>query len=187
MKRYLPIASAVFLASGCLVACGAAPGATMHGAATAAVANATRLEVAVRPEIRAAAYATQAVVTPYTAADVDHLTIEVLDPQGNTQASVTVPQAQIGQVVTLTNLAPNTTYTLLCQAFDASGDLISVDSQSQMALAVGNDDVLAPITLTVQLQNVVFSGVATGAISVADGTVLPPDQPVAITILTALP
>lgn len=189
MKKPLLVTTVILVSSAGLAACGRAPSAPSRPGIQAApsAAFARDLSVAVRLEIRAAGIRTQAVVTPYTGADVDHLVIAVMDPQGNTQASLTVPQAQIGRVLTLTNLAPDTTYTIACRAYDASGDLVSVDAQSQTTLAVGNDDVLAPITLDVQLQDKVFNGVATGAISVADGTVLPPDQPVAITVLVPSP
>ncbi len=188
MKRQIWIAASVLVSSAALAACGAAPAALSHAGPAVAQASARHaLSVAVRPEIKTAGYRTQEVVTPYTAADVDHVTLTVTDAAGNENASTTVPQAEIGQVVTLTNLAPNTTYTVLCQAFDAEGNLISVDAQSQTTLTVGDDDVLAPVTLTVQLQDVVFSGVATGGINVVDGTVLPPSGPVAITVLAPSP
>ena len=188
MKRQIWLAASVLLGSTTLAACGAAPAAMSHAGPAVAQASAQRsLSVAVRPEIKTAGYRTQEVVTPYTAADVDHVTLTVTDASGNVTASATVPQAEIGQVVTLTNLAPNTTYTILCQAFDVDGNQISVDAQSQTTVTVADDDVLAPITLTVQLQDVVFSGVATGTINVVDGTVLPPSGPVTISVIAPVP
>jgi hypothetical protein len=142
-------------------------------------------EIAVLPQVSEAGYATQAVVTPYSQASINHLTLRlfkvvagaeapVLDANGN-PLSRDLSGAQLGNPVTFSNLAPNSTYRVRAAAYKApgtsAGDLIStVDSSSYVDIPLVNDDRPPLAVLRVKLVDVLFSGQASASgIQVVNG------------------
>lgn len=164
--------------SGALSACVSLPG-LGHSSA----------EIQVLPSVAGAGYAMQAVVAPYTAASINHLTLRlsklanggetpVVDGNG-TQLSRDLSQAQLGSApVAFSNLDPNTTYRVRAAAYKApgtaAGDLISTsDSASFVDIPLTNDDRPPVVVLRVRLIDVLFSGQASASgVQVVNGGIV---------------
>jgi hypothetical protein len=171
IRSYIPFLLAVSLLAGL-------SGCSVSGLSSAPKGSETKLSVT--PEVQAGGYAAQAVVSPYTANDVNHLVLTlstVNGPQVTPVASADVPKADLGQSLVFAKLKPSTTYRIAAKAYKAAGtaigDLISVDASSSIDLSTGNHDSHA-VTIPVQLVDRAFSGgVLTPGVSVTDGAFLP--------------
>ena len=137
-------------------------------------------KVTITPRLLAGGYAAQAVVSPYTANDVNHLVLTlstVNGPQVTPVASADVPKADLGQSLVFAKLKPQTTYRITAQAYKAAGtaagNLISKDASSSVDLSTGYQDSHA-VTIPVQLVATAFSGTTfTPGVSVTDGAFIP--------------
>jgi hypothetical protein len=104
-------------------------------------------------------------------ADIHHLQVTLLrvDGQGaeTSKGDVDVPNAQLQSAITFGNLAHNTTYWVLAEAYNAATESaatkISVDADSRTKIEVLTDDQLQAGSLKVQLVPVEFSGEATSS------------------------
>ncbi|MNX97537.1 hypothetical protein D3C86_1299080 [compost metagenome] len=135
-------------------------------------------EIALRvtPRFLSAGYAAQAVVTPYTAADVNHLLLSLHTLQANvaipvkdalgTPITLDVPKADLDKAVVFSRLRPDTTYRVTAQAYKAAGtaasDLISTtDGTSYADVTVSRNDERPAIALSVKLIDRIFNATAT--------------------------
>lgn len=129
----------------------------------------------VSPRFQPAGYAAQAVVSPYAAADVNHLVLSLHTVSGgiatpvkdaqNVAVTKDVPNADLGKDVVFAKLKPDTTYRLMAQAYKAAGtaagNLISTsDAASYVDVAVGRND-RPTIALSVKLIDKPFSASTT--------------------------
>jgi streptogramin lyase len=124
----------------------------------------------------------QALVMPYTAASIHHVTltaykldgsteIPLLNSQGNPLV-VTISQAQLDADVTLSKLWLNTTYRIKAKAYAdaAETQLISSGGASdQIDVAVTNSEAPSVARIKVTLIDRIFDGTATGGVSVKPG------------------
>ncbi|MNL00291.1 Serine/threonine-protein kinase PknD [compost metagenome] len=155
MKTSLPTLLAVALLAGCSPATLSLD--PMSSDAT--------LEVS--PRIQAGGYAAQALVSPYTGADVNHLMLTLYTVAGSTETQVAtsdVPQADLGKSIVFGKLRPDLKYRIKAKAYKATGtaaaDLISLDASSSVDVVVGREDRHA-IALTVRLIDRLFSASST--------------------------
>ena len=124
----------------------------------------------------------QALVTPYTAASIDHVTLTAFKLDGSTEIPllnaqgqplvVTIPQAQLDADVTLSKLWPKTTYRIKARAYadEAETQLISSGGVSdQIDVAVTDSEAPSVARIKVTLIDRVFDGTATGGVSVKPG------------------
>jgi hypothetical protein len=105
-------------------------------------------------------------VNELTSADINHLVVTLkLKTGGTSKGTVDVPKADLAKSITLGNLAHNTTYTVLAEAYRSAGttDKISDDADSSVDIVVAQDDALGTKQLKVQLIPVTFSGQATSS------------------------
>jgi len=130
----------------------------------------------VSPRFQEGGYATQALVTPYTGADVNHLVLSLHTVAGSTETLVAtsdVPQADLGKSIVFGKLRPDLTYRIKAKAYKAAGtapaDLISLDASSSVDVVVGREDRHA-IALTVRLIDRPFNASTTiPGVTVTDG------------------
>lgn len=127
-------------------------------------------------------YRTQAEVKPYKAADVKTIVVSLyfadsdqLVVNGAATASIQLGTGEFGRTLTFANLRHDTTYrikgfaykgSVCCSAFN----LISKDSH--VDVAVGTDDRPALASLTIALQDTLFSGEASTSLSLTEGDVI---------------
>lgn len=148
------------------------------------------VNVTVRAAIQApaAGYRTQGALPTYyySLASINHLVLRVVsvDEQGsehevlagNAPLVVDMPRAYLDQPVRLSKLHARTKYRIKASAYKAAGtdaaDLISTeDGNCYVEFTVGTTPVVGDQVVPVKLKNVDFSGVATGSVSVTDGSV----------------
>lgn len=118
----------------------------------------------VTPRIQAGGYATQAEVSPYSGADVNHLVLTLHTVAGGTEtpvATADLPKADLGKSIVFGKLRHDLTYRIQAKAYKAAGtapaDLISVDASSSVDVVVGRENTHA-VSLSVQLIDRSFSG-----------------------------
>lgn len=137
------------------------------------------------PSVLAGGFKTQAIVTPLTSADIDHVVLSiftlsggfetpVLGPDGQPLQAI-VPASELNDPVEFSELAFETTYRVRSSAYSASAsaavDKISDDGGSYVDIHVANDDRPVLSMIPCQLNDVWFDGVASGTIDVIPGTV----------------
>jgi hypothetical protein len=146
-------------------------GTTTHNAV---VANGRGI-LTLQPQVRAGGFRTQAAVTPYTKASIQHLVLKVFALVGTSEVQVTdgfgnpisadLLNSELDNPITFSNLMVDTTYRIRCYAYKAQGenasDLISTnDAQSYVDVNVANDDRPVMANLKVKLIDVAFNGEA---------------------------
>ncbi|MBO9541239.1 hypothetical protein J7643_11680 [bacterium] len=139
-----------------LPACHAAP-------AAPAGSPAGNASVTVRPQVIAGERTTQAVVSPYTAASIHHLTLKLYKFQGGTEtekASKDIVGPIDSQSVTFGNLSYDSYYRIRAYAYatDGTSAPISVDAESMLDFDVADNNAITLPPVPVQLKNVMFSG-----------------------------
>lgn len=119
----------------------------------------------IRPAIRSGGFKTQALVSPYTSSNIDHLVVSLHVVNGANETPVqkdgqplkaTVASGSFDTPVTFTNLKRNLTYRIKARAYKAPGsadaDLISRDASSSIDLKVENDGQAHPRQLARRAQ-----------------------------------
>jgi hypothetical protein len=142
-------------------------------------------ELAVQAEIGSPPFQTQALVTPYTGADVVHVVVgvmtfsegqEVPALAGGNPVLLDLAKEKLGEVVRFRNLALNTRYRIRGWAYKAAGpdpaNIISVAANSFVDVEVTNDDRPPVAKLVLRLADKVFAAQASNSISFADGTLV---------------
>lgn len=137
--------------------------------------------IEVRPDFRPAR-SVQAVVTPYSSADVEHLVVKVFTVSGDTETQATgssgvveadVAFADLGTPLILDGLHSSTSYRVRGYAYTKPGtdsaDLISITDKSYVDITVSNDDRPSVGTLPVQLIGRTFTGAGTGSLEIKQG------------------
>lgn len=113
-------------------------------------------------------FLTQATVLPYAKANIDHLSIKLL--QGTTEiAAKTLLQSQLDNSIVFTSLKANTTYNIKAYAYLADNTLISNEASSSLSFTTTTDDRPSIASLPVQLIDRNFNGQGTGSIQVSNG------------------
>lgn len=127
-----------------------------------------------KPQVNAG-YLAQTVVSVYTSASIDHLTIKLM--QGSTEiASKSVPQIQLSNTIAFSNLRANTSYRIKSFAYLADNTLISHDDASSWVdITTGTDDRPTLAALPVHLLDRDFNGQGTGSLQITNGGYLPGD------------
>lgn len=131
---------------------------------------------------------TQGVVTPYTAASINHLSLHVYRLDGNQEIplmdgtipiQVDIPKANLDKPILIEKLFMNTTYRIRAYAYLDEGtlNLISLDGSSSVDVRLESDDRPTMATLSVQLKDIAFDGQATTSLTIASGSVLPAGTP----------
>lgn len=164
MKKCGMLASALLL-SGC---------ASVHTATLGA-------SLVLKPQIQEGAYATNTTVSPYTLASINHLILKLFTYNGaehdqNIQKSI--PNANLGNAITFSNLKANTTYRIKAFAYASSDEslLIStIASDSYTDVTLTDDDHPTFANLKVKLVDIPFNGQGTGRLQVTNGGYLPAD------------
>jgi hypothetical protein len=145
--------------------------------------------VTITARVSAGGYLTQAVIKPWGRQDIKVLLIKVYtldgtseiplrlgDGKANEPYVIRVDSDLLDDAIEVRNLAPNTTYRLRAQAFQAADEndasLISDDESSWVDIVVKNDDRPLAATLPIQLIDRLFSGEATQSLDVKPGTVI---------------
>ncbi len=169
---------AALLAAALVAGCPAALSSGTSGGSTAAIE--------VFPAIVGGAYRTQggggSLVTPYTAADVKHVAIELFTASGVTEIPVLGPDgaqlrqdvSDLGSKLVFGGLRANTTYRLKGRAYAdvATASPISVEAGSFVEVPVTDDERPAIATLSIQLVDKPFAGQATGSFGMIPGGIL---------------
>lgn len=153
-----------------------------------AVPAARTARIQVITDVVAGRYFLQAVIGPYTRADVHHVDVELQNAAGTTTlASASLLNADIGNPVSFTELKRDTTYRVVAKAYlsAGSGEQLSLDDgQNVLNVPVGNDD-FVPVSLKVNLKDRVFTGnVTSNGVTVTPGLVSDTLNPAAIAIGT---
>lgn len=109
----------------------------------------------VRPELASAMR--QVLATGYTASDIHHLDIRLSRVEGGVPSLISeaeVPGTALGSTLTFGNLRMNSAYTIAAVAFadEAETQVISDEATSKVELMVGQDPVVAPVTVPVKLK-----------------------------------
>ena len=148
-KRLVPFAAVTLLAGCSLASLQTTP---MKGEASLTVA----------PRIQAGGYATQAVITPFTAGDVQLVVVTLNTVVGSSEtqvATVNVAKADLAKTIVFGKLRHDLTYRIKARAYKASraipANLISLDASSSVDVAVGREDTHT-VTLPVQLVDSAF-------------------------------
>lgn len=114
---------------------------------------------------------TQTVITPYTQASINHLTLQMY--QGETPvagAIKDIPNADLNKAIVFSNLKANTTYRVKATAYATSDLVISDADQSYVDITLTNNDAPTINTLQVKLIDRPFNGQGTAsAIAVTPG------------------
>ena len=134
------------------------------------------------PKVSSLGRHVQAIVTGFTATNIDHLDLALTDGISTSNKTLTNAQVVANAAQTFAHLHHSTNYRISAKAyFDATQNLqISVDNASSAAINVVNNDVIAPVTIPVQLIPQLFDGTATGAFNVLTGGVTDAATPAAI-------
>jgi len=122
----------------------------------------------------------QAVVAAYTAADVDHLAVDLYKDVDGSFTLISSQQTPAGSGVTktvdFTHLKMNTTYKVAVSCITAGGASINKNDGSGEATVTTSNDDYVPLTVNVNLADKVFDGTLHPVVNVTDGTVLDPGQ-----------
>lgn len=120
---------------------------------------------------------TQTVVTPYTKASIDHLSLELYQAGNPTMlAQRTLSAADLDRWVTFSRLKAQTSYKVKALAYTAGNTLISTtDTDSWSEFSVANDDAPTVGTIKVKLINLPFNGEGTSSLGITPGGYLPGD------------
>lgn len=113
------------------------------------------LTLQVRPELTSSAR--QVLAAGYTASDIHHLDIRLSRMEGGTPsliAEAEVPGAALGSTLNFGNLRMNSVYTIAAVAYadQAETEVLTDEASSQVELSVGQDPVVAPVTVPVKLK-----------------------------------
>lgn len=134
--------------------------------------------IQVVPSISGGGLRTQALVTPYSSASVEHVVVKLLKLDGTTEvdlsgASRDVAKADLAGEVKFSGLRKNTKYRIRGYAYKASGtaeaDLISVSDKSFVDVEVKTDDRPAIAKLNIGLMDTPFAAQGTSSIAFTDG------------------
>ena len=132
--------------------------------------------VRLRAVFRNGALRTQALVTPYSRADVEHLVVTVTPSSGGGGVPI-LEQDLTGPAmladIPIMGLRPDTTYRVTGRAFSRAGrdpaDILSIDASSSVDLQVTRDDRPGLIALPVQLRDRTFDGQASTSVLILPG------------------
>ncbi|MBO9542325.1 hypothetical protein J7643_17175 [bacterium] len=124
----------------------------------------------------------------YTAADIHHFKVrldklagDVVDPQ-HSPIVVTSEGSTANKGLTITSLASNTSYRLTAFAYKAADEgaesLINDPASSSVKVSIGTGQNAGHKTLPVALINKLFSGTATGSLSLTEGQLVTSDAQV---------
>ena len=151
------------------------------------------LTVKIKPTVTDGGYRTQAIVNPWTRANIQLVVLDVYKLEGSTEKAVlqtventTSPYRiklspdKLESEFTFKNLAPNTTYRIRARAYSASEasdeTLISDDKVSFLDIEVKNDDRPATQALPIKLLDKLFAGEATSSLDLTDGALKTIDE-----------
>lgn len=139
----------------------------------------------VKPAI--AGYSAMSTISPYTAASIDHLNVQLLLlPGGTLVTQKTLSNSDLGNTLTFSNLKAQTGYRIQASAYLASDELISIASGSYVDVTLTNDERPTLTSLPVKLMDRPFNGEATASgLVVTPGTLISND-PVEAGFLTPL-
>lgn len=181
-KVLAPALVGTLLLAGCMTL----PLGSLLGAPDAHVADG-RAELVLQPQFQAGGMTVQATVSPYVAADVDHLVIKVFTIAGGSESAVTnrsgtpltatLPKANLSAPVAFGKLHSNTTYRIRAYAYSAeaesSASLISTsDERSYLDVPIAYEDRPTLANLKVRLIDKPFSGQATASgVVIEDGEI----------------
>lgn len=134
------------------------------------------LNVRLRAVFRNGALRTQALVSPYSRADVEHLVVTVTPSSGGGGVPI-LEQDLTGPAmladIPITGLRPDTTYRVTGRAFSRAGrdlaDILSIDASSSIDLHVARDDRPGLLALPVQLRDRTFDGQASASVLILPG------------------
>jgi len=132
-----------------------------------------------------AGFHAQALVLPYTAADIQHLVVKIYTVEATGEIAVAaegggdlakdVPGSALGQPIRFYRLHRDTRYRLRGFAYKAAGtedaDRISLDASSSVDVTVAHDDRPATGALPLWLLDKTFAGKATSSIAFEPGPV----------------
>lgn len=113
------------------------------------------LTLQVRPELTSGAR--QVLAAGYTASDIHHLDIRLSRMEGGTPSMIAeaeVPGAALGSTLSFGNLHMNSVYTIAAVAYadQSETEVLTDEAGSQVELSVGQDPVVAPVTVPVKLK-----------------------------------
>jgi len=116
----------------------------------------------------------QAIVNPYTSADVDHLHVELAKLVSGSYVTVASQDTEAGSGITKTvnfaHLKMNSTYKITVGAITAAGANINKAGSGTATLTTTNDD-FVPVSVSVALADKTFDGSTHPVVSVTDGAV----------------
>lgn len=117
----------------------------------------------------------QAVVNPWTSADVDHLKMDLYKQVDGTFTQIasqeTPPGSGVAKTVNFNHLKMNTTYKVVVTCLSASGASLNKADGSGEAVVTTTSDDYVPVSVTVNLADKVFDGTMHPVVSITDGTV----------------
>ncbi|MNL07502.1 hypothetical protein D3C87_1281790 [compost metagenome] len=130
----------------------------------------------IAPRIQAGGYATQAVVSPYTAGDVQLAVVTLNTVAGSSEtqvATLNVAKADLAKTIVFGQLRPDLTYRIKAKAYRTPratlSGLISVDASSSVDVVVGRENTHT-VTLSVQLVDRPFSATSLiPGVTITDG------------------
>lgn len=129
-----------------------------------------RSALLVRPEF---GRTTQTTITPYTKADINHLTLKLYTTaEQDLGISKDLLNLQLDNPIVFSNLKNNTNYRIRAYAYltSGTGSCISTnDSSSYTDVLVGTDDRPTLATLSVKLIDRDFNGQGTGSLTITPG------------------
>lgn len=117
---------------------------------------------------------TQGELLPYTKGNIDHLTLQLFTLDAgeiSTGITRTVANAQLDNVIVLSNLKSQTTYRVRAYAYTTDNQLInSADTNSYIDIILNTDDQPTVGTLNIRLDDRTFAAQGTSSIAVIPGT-----------------
>lgn len=129
-----------------------------------------------KPQIQAGAYTTTTTVNPYTQASINHLILKLYTFDGTTEhdqgIQKSIPNAQLTNVISFSNLRANTTYRIKALAYasaDESTLISTTDANSDTDVTLTNDERPTLANLKVKLINIDFNGQGTGSLQITNG------------------
>lgn len=134
-----------------------------------------------KPQIQAGAFETKTTVNAYTQASINHLILKLYTDDGtehDTGIQKSLPNAQLGNTISFSNLKVNTTYRIKAFAYltaDESQLISTTDANSYTEVTLTNDDRPTLANLKVKLINIPFNGQGTGSLQITNGGYLPSD------------
>ena len=166
---------AAVLAMGVLTSCTPLPGSSGEPAAGGAT-----LEF--RARLKEGGYATQATVERNTLSSVHHLTVTLQRKQPSVEAAavLVIPQPNVFDAITFSNLKANSTYWIEAKAYkDADetvpANLISLPASTSVQVSDDDEDVtVAGGFLEIVLTDVVFNGSGEASLKVTEGDYMTP-------------